>query len=284
MKTKSYTPIGGSSLMKLKKLIKATLLIPALLLSAQAQANGTLFLVNDDSPNELYTVNTTTGVPTLVGLGNSAGSEGLALSDDPTTLLYGVDGDDITTIATDGSSATTTAINPIGDRGLTFNATTGLLYGSDNSTFQSIDPNTGTITTLTTAAGSNDIEGLAADSANNVIYGLDNDEDLYVYNVATDTWSLVGNTGVADGNDNGLAFDPIANLLYAVGGDGNLYRINPTTAATVFIADTNLGSTDYGLAFLPAQGVPTLSVWGLLALTALLGVFGTTRRRTLDKS
>lgn len=266
-----------------RSILTKLLLTIGLLTSAQAQAEGTLYLVIDNSPNALYTVDTTTAVPTLVGAGNSASSEGLALSNNPATLLYGVDGSVITTIATDGSSAATTAIDPNGDRGLTFHAPTGLLYGGDNGTFESIDPGTGTITALASLPANEDVEGLAADSANNVIYGIGNDEQLYAYDIVANTWSTVGATTVNDGNDIGLAFDPTMNVLYAVDSTGTLYSINPATAATSQIGLTGLGTgLDVGLAFSPvAMGIPTLSEWSMMLLIMLLGLSGfiATRRK-----
>lgn len=238
----------------------------------QAQSTGTLYLVEDSSANALYRINTTTAAATLVGAGNSAGSEGLALSNNPSTLLYGTDGDEITEIATDGSVATTTAIDPVGDRGLTFMPGTGFLYGGDNGNFDQIDPVTGIITPLAALPGGEDVEGLAADVANNVIYGVGNDEVLYVYDVALDTWATVGPTTVGTGNDIGLAFDPAANTLYAVDSDGILYRIAPATGATVVIGNTGIGaSLDVGLAFAPLNtAVPTLPIMGIFLLVILL--------------
>ena len=83
------------------------------------------------------------------------------------------------------------------------------------------------------------------------LWGLDGSGDLYLYDVESDTWTLVGNTGI-DGNDAGLAYSPSAGLLYAIDENGILYSIDPSDASTTTIGDTGLTSTDgnYGAAFM----------------------------------
>ena len=243
-------------------------------------ANAQLYLVHDNSPNSLYRVDVATAASTLVGAGASAQSEGLALSNNPTDF-FGVTNDgDLYTIARNGNGTSTLAGDHDADRGLTFNTVTGILYGSDNSTFGSIDPITNTLTPLASPPGG-DTEGLAADRANNVIFGVDNNENLVAYDVVGNSWSTIGATGVDDGNDIGLAFDPDTNTLYAVTSTGALYSVNPSDGTTTTIGNTGLGSSlDVGLTFVSvsdrsvAAPVPTMSDYLMIALALMLALIG----------
>jgi len=242
------------------------LVLSSLFIAAQSWA-GTLYLVNDNSG--FFSVDTTTAATTLISNDPSYRLEGLSLSGSA-SQLYAVNNDStLYKLNIDGSGVTAgPTIDSDYDRGLTYNTATGMLYGSDNSGFGRIDPLTGTGTPL--SAIGNDIEGLAADPTTNTVYGLDNSQNLYAYNVALDNWTLVGSTGLGDGNDNGLAFDSEHNVLYAVENNGDLWSINPATAASTLIGNTGL-SSDFGLAYLPSptQEVP-LSQGAKLLLALLL--------------
>lgn len=264
-------------------LVSLTMVSVLLLMSAQARAQGTLFLVDDsENGNTLYTVNTNTAVLTFVGEGNC---DGLALSDNPSNFLFCSNSDqDLFRIATNGSGLTFVA--PIGgdaDRGLAYNTSTGMLYGTDNSVFGSINTTTGAFSQL--ADPPEESEALAADPDNNLIYALERDDngDLMVYDIATNTWSVVGPTEVANGTQAGLAFDPTANVLFAADKDGGLYRINPLNGATIFIGETGIDEA-LGLTFVPrpVSAIPTLSEWGLIAMVGLfvlVGIWAITRKK-----
>jgi hypothetical protein len=84
---------------------------------------------------------------------------------------------------------------------------------------------------------------------------------LHAYDVATDTWSVVGPTGLAfELNDSGLAYDPAQDVLYAIAGDGNLYRLDPNTGTATRIGPTGLApGIGGGPGFIPdrsRRGVP----------------------------
>ena len=259
-------------------LVSLTMVSVLLLMSAQARADGTLYLVDDSGKagNTLYTVNTNTAVLTFVGPGNC---DGLALSDDPSNFLFCSNSDhELFRIAIDGSGLTFVA--PIGGnaaRGLAFNTSTGILYGTDDTDFGTINTTTGAFTPL--ASSPEETEALAADPNNNLIYGLarDDDRSLMVYDIAADLWSIVGPTDVEDAAQAGLAFDPTSNVLYAAEKEDSrgLYRINPSNGATVFIGSTGIGDA-LGLTFVPrpVSAIPTLSEWGLITMAAILGVIG----------
>jgi len=248
-----------------------------LLMSTQARAAGTLFLVDDsgEDMNSLYTVNTNTGAVTFVGEGNC---DGLALSNNPSNFLFCSNSDqELFRIATDGAGLTFVAdIGGNAARGLAFNTSNGMLYGTDDQDFGTINTTTGAFSPL--ASLPEESEALAADPNNNLIYALERDDngDLMVYDIGANSWGIVGPTTVADGIQAGLAFDPTANIVFAADRDGGIYQIDPSNGATVFIGDTGLPRNPVGLAFVPdvVSEVPTLSEWGLIAMAGILGIVG----------
>ena len=221
-----------------------------LFMAGRVSAEGTLYLI--DGVN-LYTVDTTTAAVTLIG---AAFEDGLAPTG-PGASLYSTDEDlnSLYSLPVDGTPQTFLAtIGGDANRGLAFNTATGVLYGTDNGVFGSIDPATGDFMPLQSPPS--ETEALAADPNRNVVYGLDTDiEDLMVYDVATDMWSVAAPTGVENGGKAGMAYDPEADLLYVADrdGTGNLYSVDPTTGATTWIGPTDVDSSFYGLAFVPAE-------------------------------
>lgn len=256
--------------------------------TANASTNG-LYMVVDSGPlDALFLVDTSDASVTQIGAGGNTGNaEGLSPSDRP-DQFFAVDnsGDLIRLSRSTGNIVSQLNLSIPGDRGLAYNTLTGVLYGSDNSNFGTINTTTGAFFPLSFPAGANDIEGLAVDPVNNLVYGIDNDEDLFRYNILTDTWTMVGATGVAEGNDAGLALDLATNTLYVVDNDGELYSINPATAATVSIGNVGVtdNDSDIGLAFAgpSPRPVPALSAPGLALLALLLPLiagFGLRRKR-----
>jgi hypothetical protein len=241
---------------------------------ADAVLTGTLYLGHEDVES-LYAVNATTAATGYIGTGNC---EGLAPGTDP-SFLYCVNNNDyLYTIATaDGTRTPIGSMGPLnntGDRGLAYNTTTSILYGSDANRFGSINTSNGNYTALANTLGTG-TECLAADPNNNLVYGIDGAENLYVYNVVGDSWSLVGPTNplIGSGEGCGLAFDPTANVLYAVDGFGYLFRIDPTTAATTQIGYTEVEANAYGLAFVNDDlDIPTMTQWGMIIFVVLAGI------------
>ena len=273
---------------KQRILLRLTCLVFAvlLLMAFQAQAAGTLYLV-DEGGNSFYTVNTGTAATTLVGAGDC---DALALSPFPSIFLYcavsGVTTGTLYQLALDGSGLTLlTTIFGDADRGLAYNTSTSLLYGTDNSVFGSINPGTGAFTAL--AAPPEEAESLAADPNNNLIYGLGTNNNLIVFNVIAGSWSTVGPTGVI-GSKAGLAFDPTSNTIYAIETQGDLYSINPATASATFIGnagiDSNVGLTFAPLEVVVTEAVPTMTEWGMFIFIVLagLGAFYYLRRKRAE--
>jgi hypothetical protein len=213
---------------------------------------GTLFFSQDGNANGLFVLDTSTGLATLVGLGetDTTGSTiGLTETDDA-TLLVGSTFSDLVLIQADGSGAADLGPPTVAAEGLAFHTSDGLLYTIINQDFRTVDPATGTILT-TLASPPVDIEGLASDYGSN-IFGLGDSVDLYVYDVTADSWSVIGSTGIAWDKGVGLAYDPDEDVLYAVGATGggeNLYRIDPGTGTTTLVGPTGLVGTRGGLGF-----------------------------------
>jgi hypothetical protein len=171
-----------------------------------------LYFSQDNNGNGLFELDMATGAATLVGTGETATTSvtiGLTETANPATLL-GSTYADIANIAADGSGATVLA-NSQEAEALAMNITTGILYGCINASCFTIDPVTGMSTGAIAGPGV-DLEGLAADPDNNVIYGIGNTNNLYVYRVADDMWNLIGDTG-RNWNQGGLAYDDVACAL-----------------------------------------------------------------------
>lgn len=264
--------------MKKKPMNLLILIALACLFAVPPAAAGTLYFSQDENSNGLYTLNTTTGLATQVGITGVNGSTvGLALGDQPGTLWasrpYG-----IARVNTDGSGAAYIPDSTVAE-GLEY--ADGTLYGAINGEFFTIDTTTGLIAT-TLAAPDADVEGLAY--GNGVIYGLAGFSgpmgNLYKYDIGLDSWSLIGFTGV-EFNLPGLAFDGDLGILYAIGSqDNNLYWIDPATAAATAIGPTMLTSiTGGGLAYQGDTTVPEPAACGLIG-AALIGLTFWRRRLT----
>jgi uncharacterized protein YjiK len=211
---------------------------------------GTLYFSQEDNPFGLFEIDVTTGAMTQVGAGNTgavAGDNGL--TGGPGGLI-GSTSADSARIATDGLSATVLPGSENAE-GLAYHPSTGLLYASANSGMKSVNPVTGLLVSLLTGPGE-DLEGLASDGVG-TIYGVGESLSLHAYDVATDTWSIVGPTGLAfELNDAGLAYDPAQDVLYAIAGDANLYRLDPNTGTATLIGPTGLAAgIGGGLGFIP---------------------------------
>lgn len=265
--------------------IKRTAASLATFLLLSTNASATLYFSQDSNNTGLYELNVTTGAATPVGLsGVTSSTVGLAPSADPTTL-FGSRWASLLVINADGSGATD--LGGAGNEGLAYCSSNSTLYGAINGSFQTIDQSDGSIIDTLSSPGI-DMEGIACDPATSTIYGIGNSTNLYAYDIGTDSWSLIGDTGT-NWNSGGLAWDPEGRLFaIGAGGGDNLYVINPTTAAASLIGPTGVTNTRGGLAFVgPASeiiesvAVPAFSLWGLGSLIALFGFAGSRRRKSL---
>ena len=243
---------------------------------SQISCPPTLYL-GENFIDSLYAVSTTAGSTGYIGSGNC---EGLAPSSDPSFLFCVNDDDTLYRISTADGTRTTIgsmgASDSTGDKGLAYNTVTGILYGVDLTRFGSINTSTGAYTALASHP-SEDMECLAANPNQNVIYGVDWGGSLYIYNVGTNTWASSSLDTGLDGFGCGLAFDPNANILYFIDGSGVLYSINPNTLVVTAIRDTGLGDYALGLAFVRHDrnlnaSIPTLTQWGMIIFIVLAGL------------
>src|SRR5687768_16576208 len=156
---------------------------------------GTLYFSQDDNANGLFILNTTTGAATLVGLGTTdttSSTIGLTESDD-SAFLIGSTFRDLLMISADGSGTTDLGAPVVQAEGLAFHRPTGLLYAIINQAFQSVEAAT-SIPIEPLTGPPVDLEGLASDYDDG-IYGLGDSTDLYLYDISSDSWSVVGDTG-----------------------------------------------------------------------------------------
>jgi hypothetical protein len=283
--------------LSLAALIMAAAVAPAL----QAQ---TLYLATGSNgiDGELYTVNTSTAVATLVGpilIGASpVGITGLAFH--PTTgVLYGVTTNDgnsptISLITINPATGAATLVGglgaPVGDIAFGSNGTLyGWLGGSTNSV-ATINLSTG----LATAVGPSGVSGggPCANGGNGLSFS---GSTLYVAprGVAGALYSVNTSTGAATAGPT-MSGAPItscgalaamaasnAGTLYAIDSDRGsvattaLVTVNPITGVITQVGAINLPDDSDGLAFQAASvAVPTVSPWGLAALGLLLAAIG----------
>lgn len=228
-------------------------------------ATGNLFLVVGDSDlNGLHVVNTTTGVATVVGSGNSgiaSDSPGLAPTNN-SAQLFGSDDTNLRLVKRDGSGWDTLGAPAPLSEGLAFDLEKGVLYAASNGYLHVRSPSTGeTIETWLGPPNQPDIEGLTFDPESRTLYGLARGaaiqpefyRGLYALDVEAQIpeWTVVGSTGGLWAAA-GLAFDLDAAVLYAVGRQddpGGLFRIDPKTGDTTKVGDTGLTSAAGGLAW-----------------------------------
>lgn len=245
-----------------------------------AQGTGTLYFSEDSNPNGLFTLNTSTGAATLVESGATGVNSltvGLTESANP-ALLYGSSWVNLHHINAHGSGFVN--VGPINAEGLAFDPTGNLLYAALNGAFRSHNPANGSLV-ANLASPNADVEGLAF--GNGLVYGLAGagagmTGDLFAYNIGSNSWSRIGNTGVQFSGA-GLAFDPFSNILYAKGNQNqNLYRIDPVTAAATIVGPTGRMQGG-GLAFVPIPEPSSITLLGL-GLTGFIGYGWRRRRRT----
>ncbi len=210
-----------------------------------------------DSESELYALDTTDATPTLLGpTGVNSSTVGLSESPDP-GVLYGSTWQDLSRINADGSGFTPAGTDALLAEGLAYDPVNDILYKNLNGNFATASQTTGATITNLTGSGE-DPEGLAWRGTDGLIYGFGfQSDDLWAYTPGTDSWAVVGATGIVDNLDAaGLAWDPIQDVLYLIVESGNLYRIDPDTAAATLIGDTGLPDGG-GLAFLAGPTPPT---------------------------
>lgn len=145
-----------------------------------------------------------------------------------------------TLVQIDPLTGVMTAIGSVGYsvNGLTYDSTTGTLYGSAR--------NGGGLLTINTSTGAGSLVN-GGFGLNNVLLASDSDGDLYGWfdpsnddltaiNKVTGAASIVGESGVGTAR-HGLAFEA-NDVLYMHNIGGSFYTVNPLTGATTYMGST----------------------------------------------
>lgn len=251
-------------------------LVAAVLIRMNSANAGTLY--GSSPTGQLFTINLTTGVGTLVGLLPGAATLG------STEIEF----DNLTgrafTQSRDGNFMIQQFdINTgagIGPTFFDFGSYTGLefvgstLYGTvitaggglAPSSLRILNPLTGT-STLVGPTGVGALSGLAYNGTMYAIAGGTGPANLYTINLTTGAATLVGNTGIQAGS---LEFGPDGNLYAGTTGalGGRLYRIIPLTGASTLVGSTGFADVT-GLTLvnqIPEPATILLFVGGLLTI------------------
>jgi outer membrane protein assembly factor BamB len=252
----------------------ATFLLPILLATSLNASGG--ILLGSNAADNMYSIDAATGVATLIGpSGFNSGGKGLAY-DPQDDVIYAI-GTNLTDLYTvDRVSGAWTLVGGGFDTptwaALTFNANNNTLYGADQTPQElfSINPLTGVRTTI--GAISQIVSGLAHDAANDILFGVGNDDVLYNIDMSNGNLTTIGALGVGVSNV-GLAFDYDNNELY-MNSAAMLYKLNVNTGAATLIGANGIGGTMLGLTYI---GVPEPHSMLLLSLGIL--ITGAVRRR-----
>jgi hypothetical protein len=219
--------------------------------SSGAASSGTLYFSLDNA-SELYILDLTDGTATLIGT-TGVTSLTVGLTEGPDEgILIGSTWTDLTRINADGSGFELAGTDELQAEGLAYDAEADVLYRILNGEFTTADAVTGApIDTLANAP--EDLEGLAWRSVDSSIYGFGGDSsNLFRYDIATDDWTLVGDTEIPSADGAGLAWDPSADVFYGLGEGQQLYVIDPSTADAELIGATGIPTGESrggGLAF-----------------------------------
>lgn len=212
---------------------------------------GTLYFSQDSNANGLFSIDLDTGAATLVGSGitNVTGTTSGLAGRGASNPLVGSLPFGLADIELDGSAST--SFSGLTAEGVTYVASTDLVYTILNGAFGTVSPVSGLAVDDLTDPGF-DLEGLAADEGSGQIYAIGDDTNLWAYDIAGDSWAVVFDTGT-NWNNAGLAYSDAEGVLFALGGgtDG-VYRIDPIAEAVTLIGPTNLaGLITGGLAWVP---------------------------------
>lgn len=266
-----------------------------------ASAAGAQFgyFIDSDGSNNLWRLDLTNGVSTLIGPPGFSQIEALAFS--PGGVLYGVDDTTNTLVTINTTTGAATAVgagvgNLLGngfggsDLGLTWDSSGNLWLTTEVApSFWSVDSVTGTATLV--GAQAQAVTGLT--SCGSALFGLggNGSNNLVRVNPTTGAVTPIGglvNVSVPD--DGAIAYGP--DQLYGIvdASPSVLFSIDASTGVATVIADVNDGGSDIngieGMAIGPPNicmaQVPTTGPTGLVLLMGALAVFGLVALRRLS--
>ncbi|HUS90309.1 MAG TPA: proprotein convertase P-domain-containing protein, partial [Phycisphaerae bacterium] len=111
----------------------------------------------------------------------------------------------------------------------------------------------GSITDLPPAgAGADDIGGLAYDSLDGILYGLEAGGDLFRFDLPTGAATALGNVGMSFSF--ALAYNPLDDLLYSVTALGELVQIDPDALTAAIVSGPGPSTGSGGMEFFPDDG------------------------------
>ena len=224
-------------------------LLPAI--EAQA-ADNTLYSLTNNSPFNIYTVNTATGAVTSVGNLSFASA---SLARQPGTgLLY------YTAINATGGRYSVATWDPATGTNTTLSSTIGVylprltfrsdgvLYGMDvNNVLYTLNTTTGASTTVGTVTGGGLATGFGGDIAFSPTGTMYLAAGTNLYTVSGTTATLVGATGVPNAIA-GLSFAANGTLFASetTAGNSRIYSLNPATGASTLVGSSGVDLSDLG--------------------------------------
>lgn len=227
--------------MKISHILLATAFFAGSSLQAQTVYGS------DVSLDSLGTIDPGTGVWTLIGSQGIPSGEsinGMAY-DSVSDTLYGVNTatDELVTMNPATGLAVTVGSTSGGQfNGLAFNANLGVLYSvTTTGILYSINPSNAASTFIGVGGYADQIEGLAYDSVNDNLFGLNGQGQIYLIDTSSGASSALPNSMGVGGLWRGLTWDNSNQRLLASivgGGGGQLYEANPATGVGTFIGST----------------------------------------------
>lgn len=246
-----------------------------------------------DNNTNLIRIDIATGATTVIGPHGIGGSPDLeAIAFDPTTGILYTASDNGSLYTFDINTGAATLIGALGvstgfNSGMAFDSS-GQGYLITTSGLFTFDKATGAATLISTFTPSIALSGGAFIGP--TLYGSpDNGSSpsLNIINTATAVLTPVGALGAPSSDQTGLSYDNASSTLYMLNeSDSSIYSLNTVTGVATLVSTHAPGISIEGLAINPiavvaaaAKNIPTLSVWGLLFLTLLMGLFGANRQR-----
>jgi hypothetical protein len=215
-------------------------------------------LVAVDSTDNIYDIDMTTGVKTLIGTLSSNVGLAAGLARDPATgtvYLVTTTGDSLYTLDIPTGVATLIGVfssTLVTMHGVEWDSSTGTLYGGSNGNLFTIDTTTATVTQVGTS-GLSSFLNLGYVPATDTLYGMNTTTDsFYTIDRTTGVATLIGPMGSTVSNPHGLAYDTDSATMWMVDSStDSLYTIDLATGAATLIGAHGGSSNILGLVYLP---------------------------------